>query len=269
MALSGCTAQSNPTGTPDAAALEAKIDALQQELARVEAYGEIQNVFSRYQYLHTAFRDDEIINSLWVKKGTPGISAQYTNSGVYNTWDSVMEYHRNRPSPTGKLLTHLITTPLIEVAADGKTAKAVFIVTGVESGLSDPEAAEKAPPAMFEPGDVNGKKVWAHNIQARYHIDFLNQDGEWRIWHFRCVELSRSPFSQNWIAFAAMLEANASTAQFHNDLAFFGDDGVPTFMPEVDGPPKNIAYGYRTDHAMSLEPPLPEPYATAEETFDY
>ena len=249
--------------------LEQRFAVLQQQLDRTAARGAVENVFARYQYLHTTFQDLRIIEELWVKRGTPGISAQYTNSGVYNTWDSVMAYHRNRPSPVGKLLVHFITGPVVEVAGDGQSAKGVWIVAGVESGLSEPEMAKKAPASFFEPGEVNGKKVWAHWIQVRYHLDFLKQDGEWRIWHFRCVELSRAPFSRNWIAFAAELEANAATGKYHNDLAYFGDDGKPVFMPPVDAPPKSLAYGYRTNHPTRLEPPLPSPYRTMSESFEY
>ncbi|MCS6947119.1 MAG: nuclear transport factor 2 family protein [Steroidobacteraceae bacterium] len=257
-ALGGCSAD---TGR--------ELERLTHELERVRARGEVENVFNRYQYLHSYFRDEEIIEKLWVKPGTPGISAQYTNSGIYNTWETVMQYHRNRPSPAGKLLFHYTASPVIEVAADGQTAKGVWVVAGVESGLSSPAAAAKAPAAMFEPGLVDGKKVWAHWIQVRYHVDFLRQDGEWRIWHFRAVEVSRAPFSQNWIAFGAQLQANAALGRFHNDLAYFGEDGEPVFMPPVDAPPKNVAPGYRTDQPMQLIPPLPEPYETFAKTFEY
>lgn len=276
LAAAGATAATDPTRAEEPADPQARIAEFEQRLAalqlqadRTAARGSVENVFARYQYLHTTFQDLRIIDELWVKRGTPGISAQYTNSGIYNTWDSVMAYHRNRPSPFGKLLVHFNTSPVIEVAGDGRSAKGVWIVAGVESGLSDPEMAKKAPASFFEPGEVDGKKVWAHWIQVRYHLDFLKQDDEWRIWHFRCVELSRAPFSRNWISFAAELEANAATAKYHNDLAYFGDDGKPVFMPPVDAPPKNLAYGYRTDHATKLEPPLPAPYRTMSETFEY
>lgn len=266
LAVMALTAGCAPSG--DTSALKAEIETLKAEVERARAHGAIENVFSKYQYLHTTFRDEEVIG-LWVKEGTPGVSAQYTNTGVYNTWDSVMEYHRNRPSPNGKLLTHLVSTPLIEVAEDGQTAKAVFMVNGVESGLADPAVAAGAPAAFFETGEVNGKKVWAHWVQARYHIDFLKQDGEWKIWHFRCVEVSRAPYGQNWIAFAATLENNADAGQFHNDILYFGDDGEIVFYPPHDGPPKNIAYGYRTDAPLEMQPPLPEPYASFDDTFEY
>ena len=271
--VAACTPDSggaeSTTAAAESARLEARIADLEHELGRVSARGEVENVFNRYQYLHSFFLDEQIIDELWVKKGTPGISAQYTNSGIYNTWETVMEYHRNRPSPKGKLLVHFTTTPLIEVAGDGRTAKGAWVVAGVESGLSDPEVAEKAPPGMFEPGLVEGKKVWAHWIQVRYYLDFLKQDGEWKIWHFRAAEVSRAPFSQNWIAFAAQMQANENMAEFHNDLAYFGDDGEPVFMPSVDAPPKNIATTYRTDRAMELVPALPQKYETFEDTFEY
>ena len=266
--LTACT-QPAQTNEGNDAALSEKLEKLDHEIERVRARGEIENVFNRYQHLHNAFRDTEIIEKLWVKEGTPGVSAQYTNTGIYNTWDSVMEYHRNRPTPTGKLLQHVSTTPVIEVAKDGMTAKGVWSVAGVESGLSDPEVAKGAPEAFFEDELVNGKKVWAHWIQVRYYLDFLKQDGEWRIWHIRVVEVSRAPFSRNWITFASILENNADAAKFHNDILYFGDDGEVVFYPEHDGPPKNIAFGYRTGEAMTLEPELPEPYDSFEDTFEY
>lgn len=271
LATSDASAQARrtPTASDQMAALEARLANMELQLHRAHARGAVENVFSRYQYLHTAFRDDEIIRDLWVRDGTPGISAQYTNTGIYNTWDSVMEYHRNRPSPEGKLLVHFTTSPLVEVAEDGNTAKGVWIMAGVESGMSDPAVAERAPASMFEPGLVEGKRVWAHWVQCRYSLDFLRQDDEWRIWHFRCVEISRAPFSKNWIAFASEMQANQATSQFHNDLAYFGDDGAPVFMPSVDAPPKSLAYPYRTDRAFAIEPPLPQPYRTISETFEY
>jgi hypothetical protein len=254
---------------PDNSQLDERIAQLEHELARLQARGEIENAYNRYQYLHTVFQDEKIISDLWVKEGTPGVSAQYTNTGVYDTWESVMAYHRDRPTPKGKLLIHYNASPVIEVAADGQSAKGVWITAGVESGLAAPENAEKAPQAFFENELVNGQQVWAHWVFARHSLDFLKQDGEWRIWHFRTVELARAPFSKDWISFASILENVPEAGQFHNDILYFGDDGKVVFYPEHDGPPKYEAYGYRTTESMELQPPLPEPYETFEETFEY
>ena len=61
-------------------------------------------------YLHNAFQDEQII-PLWVKRGTEGIRARYTNAGEYTEYDSVIRYHQGRPHPEGKLILHATTTP--------------------------------------------------------------------------------------------------------------------------------------------------------------
>ncbi|MFC9351829.1 nuclear transport factor 2 family protein [Arthrobacter sp. NPDC057013] len=92
------------------------------EAAAVDTSNDIENLFNRYMYLHNASEDEQII-PLWVKPGTPGIRARYTNSGQYTDYESVISYHQGRPRPGGKLILHYTTTPVIEVAAGGSTAK--------------------------------------------------------------------------------------------------------------------------------------------------
>ncbi len=127
------------TPATDPASLLARIEKLEQALgdARHEAdmaadRGDIENLFSNYMYLHNAFQDEKI-KALWAKRGTPGMSAQYSNNGVYTSYDSIMAYHTGRPTPTGKLIFHYTTTPSIQVAGDRKTAKGVWIAAGQAS----------------------------------------------------------------------------------------------------------------------------------------
>ncbi len=241
----------------------AELEELAAAGARAKDRGDLENLFSTYMYLHNAFRDEEII-PLWVKAGTHGIRAQYSNLGVYTTWESVTEYHRGRPAPTGKLILHYTTTPVIEVAEDGETAKGLWVMTGLESGLTDPEVASNLPEYFFTPGDVDGKKVWAHWVWCKYGIDFLKQDGAWRIWHFRCFEVARAPFHENWISFAAR---NAES--FDKDLMYFGEDGRPRFMPTPDGLATQLSQRYRPDASQTLDPRPPTPYRTFAKTFEY
>jgi hypothetical protein len=244
--------------------LEAMVAKLESTIQRTEDRGEVENLFSHYMYLHSAFDDSEIID-LWVRKGTPGIRAQYSNNGVYTTWESVTQYHRDRPHPKGKLLLHYTTTPMIEVAEDGQTAKGLWVVSGVESGLTDPAAAKLAPDYMYEPGLVDGKKVWEHTVLLKYGVDFLKQDGVWKIWHFHCFEVSRSPFGLGWIPFAA----KSQNQSYSNDLMYFGEDGKPVFMPKPDGQATVLGTPYRTDASKTLDAKPPTPYRTFSETFEY
>ncbi|RIV88061.1 nuclear transport factor 2 family protein [Aurantiacibacter zhengii] len=251
---------------------EDRVSQLAQQVAQLQAQSQaardrqaVENLFSRYMYLHNAFEDEQII-PLWAAEGTPGMSAQYSNLGKYTQYDKIMEYHRGRPSPIGKLLFHYVTTPVIEVAGDGQTAKGLWIVNGLESGLTAPEHAANMPDWMFEPNvEVDGKKVWMHNVYLKYGIDFIKQDGEWKIWHFHCFETARAPYSMGWIPFAAAAQDDS----FNFDLMYVGDDGAPVFMPETDEPATVLNNSYRTDTAQHLEARIPEPYYTFSETFSY
>jgi hypothetical protein len=279
--LACCTAAAAGAPAPHTLeALEARIAALESRVATAELEarqardrGAVENVFSHYMYLHNTFQDERI-KALWAKRGTPGVSAQYSNLGVYTNYDSIMAYHSGRPTPVGKLVFHYLTTPLIEVAADGKTAKGRWIAAGVESGLMTPKVAAKAPAFLFEKAEadgneVHGRKVWAHWVQMQYGVDFIRQDGEWKILHFRCFEVSRARFDKNWIALAAEVQDSSANSAFNADLMYLGDDGKPVFMPKVDGPPKSLSFAYRPDAALAPDVPIPVPYRTLSETFEY
>ncbi|WP_456284030.1 nuclear transport factor 2 family protein [Microbacterium sp. JZ101] len=241
--------------------LRAQLAEAQRTAQAAHDRGAIENLFNRYMYLHNAFQDEQII-PLWVKRGTEGIRARYTNAGQYTDYDSVIRYHQGRPAPVGKLILHATTTPVIEVAADGKTAKGVWLMAGTESGLTDVEVAKESPEYMYSPGLVAGKRVWAHWVWCKHAIDFLRQDGEWRIWKFRCYELARAPFEENWVSFG---EKNQHA--FDLDLMYFGDDGKPVFMPPADEPVPERNHPYSPSTRQKLEPVPPVPHATFEDTF--
>ncbi|CAK7207205.1 hypothetical protein SEUCBS139899_010014 [Sporothrix eucalyptigena] len=254
------------------AELEARVVAAEKLAQRAHDRGAVENVFSKYMHLHNHFMDEDI-KPLWVKRGTPGIHAQYTNNGVYTEYDSVMAYHSGRPAPPGKLILHETTTPIIEVADDGETAQGYWLMAGVESGLTTAEQVGDVtgsgvgmPDSLYEDPshNVDGRRVWAHWVWCQYALDFLKQDGEWKIWHFRCLETARAPYGENWITFAARNEL-----MFNKDLAYFGKDGHPVFMPTPDKPAESIAYVYGPDRSRKLDEHLPSPYKTFKDVKEY
>ena len=99
----------------EVARLREQVADAQRLAQRAEDRGQVENLFNRYMYLHNAFQDEQII-PLWVKEGTEGIRARYTNAGQYTTWESVTRYHRGRPTPEGKLILHATTTPAYAAA---------------------------------------------------------------------------------------------------------------------------------------------------------
>ena len=134
-------------------------------------------------------------------------------------------------------------------------------MAGTESGLTDPKVAE-AFPDMYSPNEVLGKKVWAHWVWCKYAIDFLKQDGEWKFWKFRCYELARAPFEENWVSFGLK-----NQGAFDLDLMYFGDDGKPVFMPPADEPVPSTNHPYSPTTVQKLEPAPPVAHDTFEDTF--
>ena len=143
MLAAGTAIAAEPKADDRVAALEAQVAKLERVATASADRNAVQNLFGRYMTLHNAFRDPEIVQ-LWAKKGTPGVRAQYSNNGVYTNWDNIMAYHAQRPNPPGKLIYHFIASPIIEVAEDGQTAKGMWLMSGLESGLTSPEAAKGA-----------------------------------------------------------------------------------------------------------------------------
>lgn len=265
IALTSASASAAKPEDSRVAALEAQVAKLTQIATASQDRNAVQNLFGRYMTLHNAFRDPEII-PLWASKGTPGVRAQYSNNGVYTNWDNIMAYHAQRPNPPGKLIYHFLASPIIEVADDGQTAKGMWLMSGLESGLTAPESAKSAPDFMYEKNvTVNGKKVWMHTVYAKYGVDFIKQDGQWKIWHFHCFEVARAPYGIGWIPFAAA----AQDSPFADDLMYFGEDGRPVMMPKPDGPATIRHNPYRTDRGQTMDLLPPVPYRTISETFEY
>ena len=66
----------------------------------------------------------------------------------------------------GALLMHSLTTPLMQVAADGKTAQGMWYSLG--------QVTNAGPD-----GKASGQ--WMHE---RYAVDFIKEGEDWKIWHF-------------------------------------------------------------------------------------
>jgi hypothetical protein len=244
------------------AALEARLADVELVASRAQARADVENVWSRYVWYHNAYEDERIIEELWAAAGTPGIRARYNNTGSYTTWESVTAYHRGRPRPVGKLLLHYATTPVIEVGADASTAKGVWIAAGLESGLTDPEVAGSIPEWVFSAAEVDGNRVWAHWVWMKYALDFVRQGTDWRILTLRCYEVARAPFDRDWVSFAAIDREGLDSR-----LAWFGDDGVPVYLPETDEPAASRSDPYAPHRVQRLDPVPPHPYTRFEDTF--
>lgn len=122
------------------------------------------------------------------------------------------------------------TTPIIEVAFDGKTAKGMWYIYG----------------ATTEVYSTGPKAAWNFGKCA---VDFIKEDGAWKIWHMIIFTDIECPLGQNW-----------GTAKMYEH------EGVA--LPEPTEKKQNyITFG--EDYIFEIKPEMPEPYDTFANTFSY
>jgi hypothetical protein len=207
---------------------------LEERAIRQDDYDEIENLMSRYQYLHWAGQYDEMAD-LFAKK-TPGVKAEIADWGVYKGTEGIKKLYQGLfkyidGDRTGHMFLHTLTTPLIQVAGDGKTAKGVWFSPGAET-LHD------------------GENLQAYWSWWKYGADFTREDGKWMLWHLHIYGIFRTPYEKGWI-----------------------EPSVPYFktLPaelKADGPTTHH-WIYRPDVKTENVPVPPEPYETWNDSMSY
>jgi len=164
---------------------------------RALAMWQVQNVMSKHAHYHAAGMHLEELADIWVDEKGPnadtatfaspswimhGIAGVKNNYGQGNQANKVQELEavsklypeiKNSPENLGvghEYAMHTNTTPIIEIAGDGKTAKGTWYSPGM--GLS----------ARIQGSNVSygGTFFW-----EKYGGDFIKENGVWKIWHLQ------------------------------------------------------------------------------------
>jgi hypothetical protein len=199
----------------------------QQKLSELWDVQEIRKLMAKYVYygygrvwerVPDMFADREDIwidcEGFGVFDGRKGVETFFVD------WHHSMEGNGN-----GMFAIHLLTTEVIEVAADGKTARGLWFSPGAESRRS----AEKDGLEAF----------W---IWGLYAIDFIKENGEWKFWHFRIPHLLLCDYHHSWTE----LDKIKMGSQIAND-------GRPLADRPSSFPPTFFGSEKKTD--MFFEPP--------------
>jgi hypothetical protein len=194
---------------------------------------EISKVMTRYAFLHNAHEHMKTVElfaldreDIWVECGGIGIYC-----GAAGIKKFFFEWHNSLAGKDlkGAFNEHLLTTPLIEVAKDGQTAKAVWMSPGVETRRTRPK------------NDLEALWIW-----GKYAVDFIKVNDEWKFWHFIITLDFICDYHHSWV------ESEMSTA------ARIINDG----QPQVDKPNSFDQDGYTRAKITTLFPSLPKPYDT-------
>jgi hypothetical protein len=153
---------------------------------------------------------------------------------VQRLYTDVHNYlEKERTDPRGTMMQHTLTTPVIEVAGDGKTAKGVWISPGHETQrIGD---------------DLQAYWCWVY-----YGVDFVKEDGEWKIWHHHVYLIFQTPYEKSWV------EASEFPA-----VAEKLDDRLKPDRPNT------YDWRYTTTGLPEYEPAPPDPYETWDESTAY
>jgi ketosteroid isomerase-like protein len=189
-------------------------------------------VMGRYSYWHTANMHRECVDLFALR--TPGVRAEMM-WGVYAGPDGIRRlyegWHRHLgpAEDVGSMHMHTLTTPVIEVAGDLASARAVWISPGHET--------------VGEPRE-------AHWAWCKYGCDFVREDGQWKIWHLHVYGIFFTPYTSPWTSAgdnAPVVDPPATPPGLAADL------------------PPTTRWMYAPDEVYVNSPAPPHPYQTFDE----
>ena len=164
------------SSTPSADSTQA-IQQLLVRVQRLEDQLEIQKLQSKYAHCLFTQKFDRIVEECFAKH-VEDISVEFSDSGVYRGMESVRALYaafavtKNIP---GYFILHMAVNPYVEIAADGLSARSHWL---------SPGAAGSATSASW---------IW-----GPYYVDYVREDGAWRIAHSNLAPLFRNRYETSW-----------------------------------------------------------------------
>jgi hypothetical protein len=200
------------------------IQTLLARVQRLEDQLEIQKVQSKYAHYLFTQQFDRIVDECFAKR-VPDLSVEFSDSGVYRGIDSIRALYQAfmaTKSIPGFFILHMTVNPYIEIAADGLSARSHWLSPGVAGSATS--------------------STW---IWGPYYVDYVKEDGLWRIAHSNLSPLFRNRYEVSW-----------SEAKDHGSVR--GPLAVKADEPSTLYRPYNEVKGERD--IFRHHPRLPEPY---------
>ena len=151
-----------------------------QLLARVQRLEdtlEIQKLQSKYAHLLLKLDVDRLVDEC-IARHADDVTLEFSDSGVYRGLEKIRQVYRDfgkAKQIPGFFIMHMTVNPYIEIAEDGMSARSHWLSPGAVGS------------------DTSARWVW-----GPYYIDYIKEDGEWRILHTNLAALFRNPFDESW-----------------------------------------------------------------------
>ena len=233
----------------------------EQRVERWEHLRAIKNLMGRMSADYTLKKEGQMYEKYWARRADVSLA---TNEGWYLGAEAVTGYYQalaDQIAAQSKLIADIfpnelgdktpqerngvgtmdykpVDTPVVEIAADGKTAKGIWCLRGSHSKI-----LPSGPVAYWEWG-------W-------FAADFILEDGAFRIWHLQYFQEVCRPCGHPWYG-------DENVYPTLPKFAPAADFVFPT--PTVS---ENVRARYGAERPFTPSPRVPEPYETFEETFSY
>ena len=164
------------------ATLEEKRESIYLKMNKLKAYREIENLMGRCVFAFNYHQKAGVLSYLAMDE--PDVSVELEVEGLYVGPEAVREYADWKiPAEIqpGELTDVHLSTPILEVAGDGETAKGLWLCPGEGAMLR---------------GEQDPMAIWMWGTLA---ADFKLVDGEWKIWHVHYFRLMKCDYEKGWV----------------------------------------------------------------------
>lgn len=175
--LAGAVALGLAMSTSSAFAAALKCKTTLSAADKVVALNEIENLMGKYSH-YGLLRGESTIEELFAMKQSDVFwKTPQGPEGIEGMKKRFLQPGEANPGLVGgQLHEHAMLTPIIEVAADGKTAQGVW--------------------DSFGPNIQNGEEVGSW-LWVKYGVDFIKEDGQWKIWHMQVFPLFNTSYDKS------------------------------------------------------------------------
>ncbi len=165
------------SGTTDVEA-KVELERLGRRIRHLEDELAIQKLQSKYAHYLFTQRYDRIVEECFALH-SDDVTLEFSDSGVYRGLESIRAVYRDfeaakRRIP-GFFILHMAVNPYIEVARDGRSAHSHWLSPGAVGS--------------------NSSAGW---VWGPYYIDYVTEEGEWRILHSNLAPLFRNRYEVSW-----------------------------------------------------------------------
>lgn len=202
----------------------------------------IKDLMSRRAMYSANEERNKELNELWVKESKHTKTAAFgRNYGYYVGMDEIRAYyvdaHKSKTDKlggVGYMENHAVSSPYVELAADGMSARGLWYSIGQET---------------YPGPDGQPRAIWVNDKIA---ADFVLEKGGWKIWH---LLLSNDIWHPAGMPMAAMPD------KITHEMDWIREEfGSPTIQMEVHNP----LYLWTDNY-----PSMPKPYETIDNKNSY